>query len=711
MKREYATIDRFRIVAALLVVAIHISPLASIDQTADMMLTRVIARIAVPFFFMATGFFVCAHYWKDPGANTKPLRQFYRKTGLLYLGAIVLYLPVNLYNGYFNGPSFLSKLLRDLLLEGTFYHLWYLPAVLLGVGVVYLLFRYCKPKVVLILTACLYVIGLMGDSYYGLAEQLPALKTFYTGIFSVVTYTRNGLFFAPLFLVLGAYLAQQDQPRTHRRWDWIGLALSTAVLLFEGWQLHIHALPRHDSMYLTLPFVGFFLFRLLMRKQGHVSPMVRNSAMYIYILHPLCLIGVRGIARFTGTAWLLVYNGLICYALVSVVSVALSFGLAAMQQRRRKEMPTHRAWVEIDCASLQHNVAVIQEMLPQACSLMAVLKADAYGHGAIVVAKTLQKAGVRAFAVATVQEGVALRKRGIRGTILVLGYTHPDALALIKRYRLEQTVVDEAYLTLLEQTKQSIPVQVNLDTGMHRLGVHPNNCVARVLQCKHLAFRGIYTHLGSAERTDGDDKCLTHTQILRFEAVKEALQYARRHDLQSHVQSSYGLCNYPELHYDYARVGLMLYGVLRSVPETDARRLQPVLSLKARVISVREIQQGDCVGYDRAFIAREDLRIATISIGYADGLPRNLSNVAQALVKGQRANIVGMICMDLCMLDVTHIEGVEPMDIVTLIGQDGTERIYAEQVAQQAGTIANELLTRLGPRLGRVYRNGCSHYI
>lgn len=384
--------------------------------------------------------------------------------------------------------------------------------------------------------------------------------------------------------------------------------------------------------------------------------------------------------------------------------------LAAIERREGKEAPTapERAWLEIDLEHLRHNVQEIRRVLSPGCDLMAVVKANAYGHGAVEVARELNKVGVRAFAVATVQEGVRLRQHGIEGDILVLGYTHHERFPDLARYGLIQTIVDAGYAGHLNRLGCPVRVHVKVDTGMHRLGISYDQveCIHRIYACENLVVEGIYTHLCASDNLSAPDVAFTHEQIRRFQRTVEVIRRLGYRPGKIHAQSSYGLLNYPELGYDYARVGIALYGVLSGLDDhTQASLdLRPVLSLKARVAAVREIAPGETVGYNRSFRAGHSTRIAVVTIGYADGVPRNLScGKGHVLVNGTRTVTVGWICMDQMTIDISAIPDVKPGDIVTLIGQDGAERISAEQMAANAGTITNELLSRLGARPARVY--------
>ena len=280
-KKTVPTLDLFRLAAVLLVVMNHTSPLADVSAMADFWLTRVLARVAVPFFLMTTGYFLSRNHWAGVGRQLK-------KLCLLYGVCILLYLPVNLYAGSFTGPA---DVLRKLLVDGTFYHLWYFPATILGIVIARWLSR-LGLRVALPVAALLYLIGLGGDSYYGLVSQIPLLRTLYDGIFTLCGYTRNGLFFAPLFLLLGA---------AGRRWNQklslAGFFLSLAAMSAEGLWLHRMDVQRHDSMYLALPLCIVCLFSLLLGGNKGESRKVREFSTAMYVLHPLYILAKEMIKR------------------------------------------------------------------------------------------------------------------------------------------------------------------------------------------------------------------------------------------------------------------------------------------------------------------------------------------------------------------------------------------------------------------------------
>ena len=705
-ERDYGSLDIARIIAALLVVCIHTSPLASLSNDADFLLTRIAARVAVPFFLMTTGFFVLPLTSFKKGGSSSAVWRFIKKTALLYAAATAIYLPVNLYAGRFQQVRALD-ILRNVFFDGTFYHLWYLPASILGVLLLFLLSRKLRFRNVFIVTLFLYGIGLMGDSYFGAAAGIPAVSSIFDAFFHLFTYTRNGLFFAPVFLALGAWLGQ-NRPAFPRKILVPGFILSFALMTIVGLILRRLGWPRHDSMYLFLPVCSFFLFSLLISSSGKPSKKLRTLATWVYLLHPLCIVLVRGAAKAMGTTSLLVENSLIHFLAVTLLSVLFSALIAMLPAfppggRFRQG----RAWIELDRGALRRNVSALRALLPQGCRLMAVVKANAYGHGAVFIARELNALGVKSFCVASVTEGAELRKNRIRGEILVLGYTHPAQFGLLRRYRLTQTVIDTPYAALLDGYGKPIAVQIALDTGMHRLGERCEQIgeIKRMFRYRNLKINGVYSHLCADDTASPRDRAFTLLQAQTFRQTVSLLREAGCACASIHLQASYGLLNYPELAGDVVRAGIALYGVLSTRADTECCTvpLEPVLSLKARVALVRDLRKGEAAGYGLKHVAKRDSKIAVLSIGYADGLPRALScGRGNALINGHTAPIIGRICMDQTLVDITGIPNVSPGDIAVLIGKSGELEITACDLAEQTGTISNEILSRLGVRLERM---------
>ena len=366
-----------------------------------------------------------------------------------------------------------------------------------------------------------------------------------------------------------------------------------------------------------------------------------------------------------------------------------------------------RAWVEIDLDALTHNADELRSQLPSGCELMAVVKTDAYGHGAVKVAERMWREGVRSFAVATVGEGISLRESSLDGEILVLGYTPPKDARLLSEFDLTQLIIDGDYAEALNDTGCVLRVHIAIDTGMHRLGINPSNLaeLESVYKCNNLIVKGVATHLASPDSVEADDIEFTNLQIKRFLDTVGALRNKGHDTGKLHIQASYGVCNYPELRCDYARIGIALYGVMSHGEKTKIKLdLRPALSLRARVAQVRWIDAGETVSYGRVFKAAAPVKLATVCIGYGDGIPRQMSGKnGQCIIRGQKVPIIGRICMDLLMADATAVDSVQPGDVATFIGRDGGEEISCEEVARLSDTITNDILCRLGSRLPRVY--------
>ncbi len=365
-----------------------------------------------------------------------------------------------------------------------------------------------------------------------------------------------------------------------------------------------------------------------------------------------------------------------------------------------------RAWIELNMEHLKHNMEQFRSLLPPDCDLMPAVKANAYGHGAVLVSKALQAQGVKSFCVASAAEGAMLRRNGITGDILVLSYTHPEQFDDLISYHLIQTVVDGDYARQLKRDGRRFTVHVGIDTGMHRLGERWDHMeeIVKIFRIPNLKVTGIYSHLCVSDGKDGRDRAYTLEQIHHFEYVAEELHRRGISGFKCHLQGSYGILNYSELCFDYARAGIALYGILSGKNDkiNASVELKPVLSLKARVESVKMLYQGESAGYGLTYSAGKNQKIGVLSIGYADGVPRSLSNRGQVLCNGKPAPVIGRICMDQMLVDLSDIEQAAPGDEAVLIGKSGDLEIRAEDMAGWAGTISNEILSRMGERLERI---------
>lgn len=366
---------------------------------------------------------------------------------------------------------------------------------------------------------------------------------------------------------------------------------------------------------------------------------------------------------------------------------------------------TGRAWIELNMNNLRHNLNIVRSRLPETCQIMACVKADAYGHGAVKICRELNALGVRAFCVVSIMEGVKLRKRHIEGEILILGYTPSEQFPLLIKHGLTQTVIDYDYAELLNSFGEKLTVHVKIDTGLRRLGERSDNLdkIIKIFGCKNLNITGIFTHF-SAESDLNTGKDFTQKQLEQFYLIRAEIEKRGFTQLKAHVQNSYGILNRPDLAFDYARIGKALYGTLNDSNDADKYdvELRPVLSLKARVSVVKSVFAGEYVGYGFSFTAPKDMKIAVLTIGYADGLPRNLScGVGWVLIDGCRVPVIGCICMDKTTVDITDIENVKRGDTAVVIGKSGGVEITACDVAEQAGTISTEILSRLSGRIER----------
>ena len=704
-QETYSGIDYFRMIAAVLIVAIHTSPLASFSATGDFIFTRIIARVAVPFFLVTSGFFLISRY----SYNADKLRKFIKKTALIYAAAIVIYIPINIYNGYFSEDNLLPKIIKDIVFDGTLYHLWYLPAAIVGAVIAWYLVKQWAYRKAFAVTLVLYIVGLFGDSYYGIAENIPSLNSFYHLIFQVSDYTRNGIFFAPIFFVLGGYISDNKDKLSFKK-SIIGFTTCFSLMFAEALTLHRFELQRHDSMYVFLLPSICFLFYFLMHFKGKNRAQLRTISLIIYIIHPFVIVLIRLFAKITHLQNALVENSLIHYLLVCIISAGLGLALTAIwniYKPKKHNTDKDRAYLEIDLKNLEHNVRVLKNAMPPHCELMAVAKAECYGHGMYGTTVYLNQIGVSAFAVATIDEGIRLRKYGISGEILIMGYTSPMRAKELCKYKLTQTLIDYEYSLRLDEQGYKVTAHIKVDTGMHRLGFDADDTkeIVTAFSLKNIEITGIFTHLCSADSRAEEDVDFTRKQIGKFYNSLDNLRKSGIRIPKVHIQSSYGLLNYPEIKSDYVRAGIALYGVLSSPNDETKLKLdlRPVLSLK--VVLLRKICKGETVGYSRAFTASRDSLIAILPIGYADGFPRNLScGKSIVLICGQKAPIIGKICMDQLAVDVTDISNIKIGSIATLIGKDENDEIAAPTVAENSESITNELLSRMGRRLNIIYK-------
>lgn len=363
----------------------------------------------------------------------------------------------------------------------------------------------------------------------------------------------------------------------------------------------------------------------------------------------------------------------------------------------------HRAWIEIDHAAIRSNLAAIQALAPGA-EVIGVVKANAYGHGDVAVAHTLLAAGVQHLAVATIDEGMRLRRAMIDAPILMLWGVGPAEAQVVADEHLEPVVYDERSVEVLEAARGTLPIRVHLkiDTGLGRQGIEPEAALAlaaRIERSPRLALAGTMSHLA----VPGEDDAYTEVQLLRLARVVDAMRSAGIDPGLVHVSASGGILAGSIGIASAIRPGIALYGMLPGWAAGRDIGLRPALSLKALPLRIYDLPAGEAIGYGLRFRASRATRIATLGIGYGDGWPRAHANNGWVLVRGQRAPIVGAVSMDGLMVDVGGIAGVTYGDVFVLIGEQDGARITAEDVADERRTINYEVTTVLRDRLPRLH--------
>ncbi len=365
-------------------------------------------------------------------------------------------------------------------------------------------------------------------------------------------------------------------------------------------------------------------------------------------------------------------------------------------------------YVTVDLAAIRHNYHVLRDRVPADVRVMPVIKADAYGHGMLEVARTLQHEGVEYFAVALVEEGVALRRAGITARILVLGATMKCAISEAVSNNLTLTVFSEDVLHWVNDEAQrqgkTARVHIKLDTGMNRIGLRTaeeaENLSKALSLAEHVKATGIYTHFAVADEPmpDGNLNAYSRLQLERFIQLRSCFDSS----IPAHVANSAMSLLAPEAYFSMIREGISLYGY---PPVKTELSFIHALSWKTEIVHVKTVHQGETIGYGRTFTAESDMRVATIAVGYGDGYHRTISNKGEVLICGQRAPILGRICMDQTMVDVTHIPQASVGDEAVLIGTQQNETITAEEVAAWADTISYEVLLGITARVPRLYLN------
>ena len=366
---------------------------------------------------------------------------------------------------------------------------------------------------------------------------------------------------------------------------------------------------------------------------------------------------------------------------------------------------TSRTWAEIDMQALAGNFRAIRESCDQ--KIYCVIKTDAYGHGAVKLATRLAELGAHGFAVATLEEAVQLRNAGITLPLLILGYTAPALAEVLVEKDVRQCVFSLEYAKALNENvkKGKILGHLKLDTGMGRIGFDCRSAAApglaeakQVLQLEHLDMVGVFMHYAVAD-TPGEE-AFTQGQYDRFWSAVAELEATGHRFTEKHCRNSAGTLRVPEEKSTAVRAGIILYGLTPSTDMELPKEFQPVMSLYSTVSLVKTVEMGESVSYGRTYVAPEERKIATVAAGYGDGVPRLLSNRGSVIIRGQRAKIVGRVCMDQFCVDVTEIEGVSMGDQVTIFGPG----LPVEEVAAAAETINYEVVCGVSKRVPRIYK-------
>lgn len=369
-----------------------------------------------------------------------------------------------------------------------------------------------------------------------------------------------------------------------------------------------------------------------------------------------------------------------------------------------------RVYARIDLDAIAYNMEQMKRNLKADTKVMAVIKADGYGHGAIQIAEMMENMDyIWGFAVATLDEAIVLRTEGIKKPILVLGCVFPDQYMAMLKNDIRMNVYTEEMAESISQMAaregMTAYMHIKLDTGMSRLGFDMSKesveVIARISQMKNVNMEGIFTHFAKADETD---KAFTRKQIQDFCWMVESLKEKDVTFQYEHCANSAAIIDVKEANFDLVRAGISIYGLYPSEEvKKENVKLKPAMVLKSHIAFVKEIEAGTPISYGGTFVSKEKMKIATIPVGYADGYPRSLSNVGYVLIRGKKAPIVGRVCMDQFMVDVTHIDGANFGDRVTLVGQDGNEKISIEDLSELSGRFNYEFICDLGKRIPRVY--------
>lgn len=363
-------------------------------------------------------------------------------------------------------------------------------------------------------------------------------------------------------------------------------------------------------------------------------------------------------------------------------------------------------WVEINLSYLGFNLAQLRKFVAPEVKIMPVVKADAYGHGIVEVSQYLISQGIDYLGIATVDEGICLRKAGLVTPLLILGSILPEETDLLLEYNLIPTICNWetalALNNLAGQRNLSARVHIKIDTGMGRIGIWHEEVLEFFLKIRELInldIEGIWTHFASAEEED-----FTNLQLTRFNFVLGGLKSIGFNFSYIHAANSTAILKNKDSHFNLVRPGLTLYGVYPDISLKEIIELKPVMNIRTKVIFIKKVPAGHSISYGRTFTTQRESLIATLPVGYGDGYSWTLSNRAMVLVRGRRVPVVGRVCMDQIMIDVTDIEDVRLGEEVVLLGEQGNERITVEELAGLSGTIPYEVLCRINSYIPHIYK-------
>jgi len=366
------------------------------------------------------------------------------------------------------------------------------------------------------------------------------------------------------------------------------------------------------------------------------------------------------------------------------------------------------AFLEIDLRNLAYNVKNIKKKLGPKVEFLAVVKADGYGHGAYEVSKVALKNGVDSLGVAVLEEGIELRKKGIKAPIVIICPESFGREKGILKYNLHPTITDFKFAQLLcweaQRQEKIAEVYIKVDTGMGRYGFlaeEAYDLVRKIKKLKNIKIKGVLSQLSTSDEKDKD---FALKQLSSFKQVLDQLEFLNEGKLIKSIANSGAVLDLPETYFNQVRVGLLMYGIYPSNEVSHSVKVKPAMGLKSEILFLKDVKKNTYIGYGKTFVTKRDTKVATVPLGYADGYFRLISNIGKVLIKGMKVPIIGRVCMDAFMVDVTDVPKAEIGDEVVLLGKQGKEEITVDEVASWAQTFSYEVISRMGRRLPLVYK-------